>query len=356
MEKPLVIVAGPTASGKSSLSIRLATDLDGEIINLDSVQIYQDFEIGAAQPTNQEKQIVRHHLYGTVKPTEKISVGRYLKLFAPVKQDLLSRSKIPFIVGGTSLYIQAILSGLSDLPEDLSVRRTIETMTNVQMYERLLVLDPDSLPTIHQNDRVRLSRALEVAMLGLKISDAHFQHRSQMPHPAIIIVPMLARDELYKKINARTELMIKNGLLEEVLNIQKNWGTGSDEVPGLRSIGYQEAATFLKNSTQKLSELADQISQSTRRFAKRQMTWLRNEPQKQGWIIRPTNTDATVALESAEPTVPISKRRQAAQKTFNVWDIDYETLKKTLSATLKENPSTWQSPVQVWFVPARNLM
>ena len=262
MVEPILIIAGPTAVGKSALAIRLAQALGGEIINLDSVQMYRDFIIGAAQPSEQEKQIVPHHLYGAVSPHEKMSVGRYVKLHAPILEALQARKKIPIFCGGTSLYINGIIYGLSDLPEDAQVREEIEALSTEVIYELLLKEDPTSVGAIHRHDRMRLSRALEVMRLGVSITDAHAFHRKRQPKPTIVIIPMLARDTLYARINRRTEEMLERGLLQETAQLLSQYG---QEAQGLRSIGYKETVEYLsKKKYGSLPDLSDAISQATR--------------------------------------------------------------------------------------------
>ena len=333
-DKPLIFIAGPTAVGKSALAIQIAKNHSGELINLDSVQIYEDFVIGAAQPTELQKQIVPHHLFGVLSPTEKISVGKYLKLFTPLEKSILENKKLPILVGGTSLYLTGVLYGLADLPEDVELRKEIELLATEQIFQELTaaVTEEKLLALqIHPNDRVRLARALEVVRLGEDIEMTRVTHKETLPRQGLVIVPILDRDKLYKRINQRTDCMLKDGLLDEVKNIRLKWG----DVSPLRSIGYKESVSFLDSEGIKTEkELCDLISMNTRRFAKRQMTWLRNEPRKRGWNIEP-------GLQG---------------KVFEWLDIDAEQLQVKIQQYLENPQQFWHFPVSIWFVPAEKML
>jgi tRNA dimethylallyltransferase len=336
-DEPLVIIGGPTAVGKSQLALALATRLSGELVNLDSVQIYRDFIIGSAQPSVEEQQIVPHHLFGVLDPHDKISVGKYLKLFAPIEQAIRARHKLPLLVGGTSLYLTGVLYGLADLPEDEALRETIESLTTEALYEALVAAvghEQFASLQIHPHDRVRLSRALEVVRLGKDIAMTRINHQATPPRRALVIVPMLPRDVLYKRIDARVERMIAQGLCDEVQMLLRVYGA---DLPALRSIGYKETVSFLQRQEGgSLSGLTDQIAQQTRRFAKRQMTWLRNEPLKRGWNVHPPQIES-----------PKDNRTAASFATLRY---TMEELVAAVQQYLATPALSDQFPVTIWFV------
>jgi tRNA dimethylallyltransferase len=337
-DDPLLIIGGPTAVGKSDLAIAIAQKLGGELINLDSVQIYKDFIIGSAQPDEEEKKIVPHHLFGVLDPTEKISVGKYLKLFQPIETDIRQRGKLPILVGGTSLYLNGVLHGLADLPEDQNVREQLEKLTNEEIYSELSqAVSTSQLQSlqIHPNDRVRLSRALEVLRLGHDIELTRIEHSDTLPRRALIIIPMLPREHLYDRINLRVEKMIEKGLCSEVQSIIEQYGL---DLPPARSIGYKETVKFLSKNDQPTESLIEEIAQNTRRFAKRQMTWLRNEPIKRGWNVKPSQ-------------IPnVSENRKSS--SFASISIPRDELISEIDLFLKQPIQVGESPVSLWFVDA----
>jgi len=335
-DEPLIIIGGPTAVGKSQLALTLAKRLSGELVNLDSVQIYRDFIIGSAQPSVEEQQIVPHHLFGVLAPHDKVSVGKYLKLFAPIEQEIRSRHKLPLLVGGTSLYLTGVLYGLADLPEDEALREEIESLSTAAMHEALLAAvghEQFTALQIHPHDRVRLSRALEIVRLGKDIAITRIHHQATPPRRALVIVPMLPRDMLYKRIDKRVEDMIAKGLCDEVQMLLQVYGS---DLPALRSIGYKETMLFLQRQEGDLSLLTDQIAQQTRRFAKRQMTWLRNEPLKRGWNVNP-----------AQVASPKDNRTAASFATLRY---TMEQLVAAVQQYLATPPGSDEFPVTIWFV------
>lgn len=340
----IVIVAGPTASGKSALGVAIAQALNGEVVNVDSVQLYKDFIIGSASPSIVEQSGIPHHLIGVVEPTESFDIAQYLRMASSVEADLLVRNKLPVFVGGTSLYITGLLYGLTDLPRSNSeLRAELERSSDSDLYEKLRALDPKRALQLHENDRVRVIRAIESCLeLGEAVSNRYALDARPLVHDAVIVTPVWSRDELYRRIEARTKKMISDGLIEEVEAIVQKYG---DEIPALRSIGYAEALLYI-NGKLSLDDVEQTIAMNTRRFAKRQMTWLRNQPQKMGWRVRPGEGDTSLTIEG--DTGRFAKPQRL--KHFSVWDIDQSELLSAIKGELGAQG------VQMLFVPGPKVV
>ena len=340
----ILSVFGPTASGKSALGIKLAKQFNGEIVNCDSVQLYKGFVIGAAQPSEQEKSQVPHHLFEEISPSEPMSVGKYSKLANSTIVKIISNNKLPIIVGGTSLYLIGLLYGLADLEQDDSIRKQLENISNQSLYEELSRCDPVAATKIHHNDRQRLLRAIEVARLGSKISTSHEQHQQQnLIHDCLIIVPVWDRKTLYDRIDLRTDIMFESGLIEEANHLSKMY----PNCDALGSIGYKEV---LKSNRSDVKFLSEQVAQNTRRFAKRQLTWLRNEPLKRNWNIRPDlNWDDVEQVIGDLANFPKPKNI----KHIDCLDWDYNKLISEISVFLNNKA---QKGVFIWFVTAQKVV
>jgi tRNA dimethylallyltransferase len=346
----IISIFGPTASGKSTLALKLAKELSGEIINCDSVQIYRDFIIGAAQPSQKEMQLIPHHLYGVLEPNEKISVGLYQKLSSKVITEIKNRGKIPFIVGGTSLYLTALLYGLADIPSDEKIRAELEKLSNEKLIDILKDKDPESANKLHPNDRVRILRAVEIIHLGLNLTSQHSKHQIniQLQHnPTLIVVPMWDRATLYDRIQKRTELMFQSGVIQECKDLLKKY-PNSDP---LESIGYKEICNYLNSKSNIIStehELINLIAMNTRRFAKRQMTWLRNEPIKKNWSIRPIESE----LMDSDPGDLSRFPKPSNIKNINSLILNFDEL----TSEIKNFISNKNTGVHIWFVNANRTL
>ncbi len=341
----ILSVFGPTASGKSALGLKLAKDLNAEIINCDSVQLYKGFVIGAAQPSLQDKLQVNHHLFEEITPTDTMSVGKYSKLANGYIEKIQSDQKLPLIVGGTSLYLIGLLYGLADLEQDDSIRQQLESIPNEQLYKELQNLDPQAASKIHNNDRQRLLRAVEVGRLGNKISQSHADHKQQqLIHDCLIIVPVWDRKTLYDRIDQRTKIMFDQGLIDEANQLAKLY-PGSEP---LGSIGYKEVLEHDQNDT---NFLIEQVAQNTRRFAKRQLTWLRNEPQKRNWNIRPDASLNDPVLSLVGDLTSFAKPKNI--KHIECLDWDYSKLVHEIALFLHNKPP---KGVFIWFVTAQKVV
>jgi tRNA dimethylallyltransferase len=286
--KPSVIViCGPTAVGKTAAGIELARALGGEIISADSMQVYRHMDIGTAKPTAAEQAAVRHHLIDIVDPDEPFDAATYAALGRRTVMELSRRGRTPVVVGGTGLYIKALLSGLfrSDA-RDPAVRQRLraeaESLGPAALHARLAQCDPQTAARLHPNDAVRTLRALEVyEVTGRPISELQQEHRfADTPFRSLTIGLSVEREALYRRIDRRVEAMLAAGLEAEVRTLlSKGYG------PGLRpmqSIGYSHVAAFIAGAISR-EECRRTLQRDTRRFAKRQLTWFRAYPDT-AWV------------------------------------------------------------------------
>ncbi len=273
----IVTICGPTASGKSKAALELAERFNGEIINADSMQVYRGMDIGTAKPTAKERARVAHHLIDIVDPGDEYTAARFRVDATRAIEDITSRGKLPFITGGTGLYIKALTMGLAPGPgEDKTIRErlTKEAATGGAgaLFEKLKSTDPVSATRIHPNNLVRVIRALEVFYLtGRPLSEIQAGHSfNESPFDTLMIGLKLDRETLYERINNRTEQMIEAGLVEEVRNLLDQ-GYSKDLKPML-GLGYKEVSAHLLGGAN-LSEAISDIKKHTRNYGKRQMTW-----------------------------------------------------------------------------------
>ena len=279
MEKRLICICGPTASGKTALSVALAQQLHTEIISADSMQLYREMDIGTAKPDMKERQGVPHHLFDVCEPGEAFSVARYVELADAAAQDILSRGMTPIVVGGTGLYMDALIecSVFSGDETDLTVREKYQRMAaeqgNQAVHDCLAKVDPAGAERLHPNNLKRVIRALEVyEQTGMTIDE--FNRRNKRPEPKYdalkIGVCPSDREILYDRINRRVDLMVENGLVEESYAV---WKTNPKQTAA-NAIGYKELIPYFTGESD-LSACIDKLKQETRRYAKRQLTWFR---------------------------------------------------------------------------------
>ncbi|MCR5717616.1 MAG: tRNA (adenosine(37)-N6)-dimethylallyltransferase MiaA [Oscillospiraceae bacterium] len=282
MEKPKVLViVGPTASGKTSLGAGLAKRLGGEVISCDSMQIYEGLDIATAKPTPDEMQGVPHHLISIIPRTQRFSVADYAALAREKICDITARRKLPVLVGGTGLYADAVLSGMQFEEEtgDSAVReqlyKRLQTEGADALYRELRSLDPQAAEKIHPNNSVRLVRALEVCLRTGGTFTAYKQRNAAQPSPYdyLIFAPYWERDVLYDRIDRRVDIMLQSGLVEEVRSARS---------PAMQTsaaaIGYKELLPYLDGNAD-LESCVEQIKRESRRYAKRQLTWFRRNAQ-----------------------------------------------------------------------------
>ena len=278
---PLAII-GPTASGKSKVAVALARKMDGEVVGMDSRQIYEGMAIGTAQPTLHEQGGVPHHMIGIKLPNEEIAAGAYAKLVLNLVTDIQSRGKIPVICGGAGLYYRAITKGIfEESVSDLNARKQLEDEYDkngsTNLMDRLMELDPEYAEIVHPNNKKRLIRALEIYALTGKPPTEHYQNQSKDSQPQLDLFTIYMDwelDELGDRIAKRTTKMLKAGWVNEVRTLMKQY---PDEVlHPLDSIGYSQIITYLNDEISE-EELETEITLRTRQFSVRQIKWFRKE-------------------------------------------------------------------------------
>ncbi len=280
---PLLCVVGPTASGKSALALRLATSLGGEILSADSMQIYRGFDIGTGKPSLAERQQVPHHLVDVAEPLELWDAARWASEAARLIDDVSARGKLPIVCGGTFLWVRALIFGLAEAPrgdDELRARHRAwaEREGRAALHERLAQVDPSSAARLSPNDFVRVSRALEVfEITGRPLSEVQAEHGFREPRYAARLVGVAReKPELDALIATRVRGMLEAGWLDEVRSLQAR---GLGEARAMGSVGYRQVAEALAAGTQDDTEaLTDAVVRATRVFARRQRTWLRDQP------------------------------------------------------------------------------
>lgn len=284
--QPVVpLITGPTGVGKTSLSLELASRIGGEIVNADSRQVYRGMDIGTAKPDPSERTGTPHHLFDILDPTELISAGKYLRLAELTFRDILSRGKIPIVVGGSTLYTYALTHGLADIPDvDPAVRMTVEKRVVEEgldrLYEELSRLDPVSAASMDASKSQRIVRALEVYHSTGQPLSSYFRNATRLPYRFSVFIFDMDRTKLYDRINTRVDSMIASGLIDEVKNLRD--GGRNDDVYALRSPGYREVISHLNGEIDQ-TEMTRLIKRNTRRYAKRQFTWYRRYDER-FWI------------------------------------------------------------------------
>lgn len=286
----VVVVVGPTASGKSDLAVRLAERFDGEVVNADSMQVYRGMDIGTAKPSAGLLQRVPHHLVGIVTPDVNFTAADFQQAARRVIAEIHARGRLPIVVGGTGLYIRALLHGLSPSPGgDVEFRAELTGIAdregNGVLLDRLRTVDPVAAGRLHVNDRFRIIRALEVYQQSGRPFSAYQSGHGFAEEwcSALKIGIDVPRAELYRRIDLRVEQMLVDGLVEEVQGLLA--AGYSPGLKALRSIGYKEICAYLAGELP-LSEATELIKRDTRHYAKRQMTWFKREPEI-NWVEYP---------------------------------------------------------------------
>ena len=274
-EKPTVIViCGPTASGKTKLGIEVANKVDGEIVSADSMQIYKYMDIGTAKPTEEERKQAVHHLVDFVEPNKRYSVSDYKKDATNTIKDIKKKKKVPIVVGGTGLYINSLIYNIeyNEIETDLSYREELNKLDNETLYKMAIEIDEEATKKVSQNDKKRLARILEIyKSTGKTKTELEKDSRKELEFDYKIFVLSMDREILYERINKRVDLMIDQGLIEEVKSLLEKY----DEFPtAMQGLGYKEVKEYLDGRLTK-EEMIEKIKQETRRYAKRQLTWFR---------------------------------------------------------------------------------
>lgn len=275
---PLIILTGPTAVGKTDLSIQLAKAVNAEIVSADSMQIYKYMDIGSAKVTEEEKQGVKHYLVDEIEPDMPFSVSEYKRMAEEYIDEISSRGKNVIVTGGTGLYLNSLIYdmdfGKSDANQELreELNKELEEKGPAYMYEKLVSLDKDAAERIHPNNTKRVIRAIEVAMSGEKMNDFSKDLRYNKKYRPIIIVLNRDRQALYDRINLRVDIMLKNGSIEEVKGLLEKGYT--KDMISMQGIGYKEIIKYF-DGEYTLDEAIEIIKRDSRRYAKRQLTWFR---------------------------------------------------------------------------------
>lgn len=284
MDKPkVVVICGPTASGKTALSIQLAQKINGEIISSDSMQIYKDMNIGTAKPTIEEMQGIKHYLIDFVEPNQRYSVAEFKKDAENAIEEILAKGKTPIVVGGTGLYVDSLIYGIEyqDIKIDEEYRKELERRAQKEGLEALYAeakkIDPEAVKKISSNDQKRILRILEIykATGKNKTEQEQESRKKGIKYDYKVFAIDMNREVLYDRINKRVDIMIENGLIEEVEKLLKKY----KEFPtAMQGLGYKEVVEYLQADITK-EEMIEKIKRETRRYAKRQMTWFRKNKQ-----------------------------------------------------------------------------
>ena len=284
MNKPkVVVICGPTASGKTALSIELAKRINGEIISSDSMQIYKDMDIGTAKPTKEEMQGIKHYLVDFVEPNKRYSVADFKKDAEKAIEEILKNGKVPIIVGGTGLYVDSLIYGIEyqDIKFDEQYRKELENRVEQEglesLYNEAQKIDPQAMEKISLNDQKRILRVLEIyKATGKNKTEQEAESRKNgVKYDYKVFAINMDREKLYERINKRVDIMIEQGLIQEVQDLLKKY----DEFPtAMQGLGYKEVVEYLQGNISK-EEMIEKIKMETRRYAKRQITWFKKNKQ-----------------------------------------------------------------------------
>ena len=283
MAEKILVITGPTATGKTALSVELAKKLGGEVVSADSMQIYRGMDIGTAKVTKAEMQGVAHHMIDIADPSEDYSVSRYVREADEAVRDILSRGKLPIVAGGTNLYIDSLIAGLdfADKAEDAALRESLnkqyDDIGGEAMLEYLRGFDPERAAKLHPADKRRIVRAIEIYTLTGETITRHDEETKKRPkrYDAVKIALTFAdRAVLYGRINTRVDKMVADGLFDEVKGLLE--AGLSPDCTAMQAIGYKEPAAYFRGEMSK-DEAIELIKLSSRRYAKRQLTWLRRD-------------------------------------------------------------------------------
>ena len=302
MPNGVIVITGPTATGKTALGVELSLAVGGEVVSADSMQVYRGMDIGTAKATAEEMRGVRHHMLDVCSPYEAFSVSRWTEMAARCVEDIFSRGKTPVIVGGTGLYIDSLLSGrcFAAAPEDRTLREELcaqyDRMGGESFRALLAELDPQRAAILAPEDRRRLVRAVEVYRLTGKTITQHDEETRALPPrwpSRRYALSFRERETLYARIDARVDKMRAHGLTDEVRRILSG-GDFSAESTAMQAIGYKEVVSYLKGELTE-DEAYDGIKRSSRRYAKRQLTWLRRDAGLR-WLLWDDRPDISRAL------------------------------------------------------------
>ena len=303
----IICIAGPTASGKTALAVEIAKELDGEVVSCDSMQVYKRMDIGTAKPTKEEMQGIVHHMIDVAEPDEDLSVSRYCCMASPIVDDILARGKTAVIAGGTGLYMDSLIRGNAFAPfPSTGVREKLEAQADREGMEAMLKwlqsIDPEAAGRLHLSDRKRILRALEVYLETGETITEHNRRTQAVPprySPLWLGLDFADRAELYRRIDTRVGLMLDMGLVEEIQNLLSSGIP--EKCTAMQAIGYKEFVAALEGQCT-IAQAADQVRQSSRHYAKRQLTWFRRN-QGIHWLTRTTGEGGKEILEKARQVI-----------------------------------------------------
>ena len=299
----LICIAGPTASGKTALSIALAKELDGEVVSCDSMQVYKRMDIGTAKPTAEEMGNIPHHMLSVAEPWEDFSVGKYCDMATPIVDDILARGKTAIIVGGTGLYMDALVRGNDFAPVPATGRREeLEALAKAEgigaVIEKLRAVDPESAERLHPSDQKRIIRAMEVYLETGQTITEHNRKTQLLPpryNPVWFALEDADRATLYDRIDKRVEMMLEQGLLAEIQSLLDEGVP--EKATAMQAIGYKEFVDVLRGRSS-MDTATALVQQSSRKYAKRQLTWFRRNPAIH-WLRREENETTAQILQKA---------------------------------------------------------
>ena len=304
MAPKLIVICGPTATGKTKLGVALAQRLGGEVVSADSMQVYRDMAIGTARPTPEEMAGVPHHMMGVVDPRENYSVARYVQEATAWVEDILRRGKQPILVGGTGLYIDGLCQGrtYSDFQPASGLRQALQARVQSQglavLWQELEQVDPETAAKLHPHDEKRILRALEVwHTTGKPISQHNRETQALPPRYEKVAIALTYRDRqvLYQRIDQRVDQMVARGLVEEVQGLL---GAGVPlDGTAMQAIGYKELARALTQG-EDLAQAVEEVKRRSRQYAKRQLTWFRRDPNIE-WILLEKDQDFSSVIQDS---------------------------------------------------------
>ncbi len=300
MNREIIVICGPTAVGKTKYAIETALHMDGEVVSCDSMQLYKYMDIGSAKPTAEERRRVKHYLVDEIEPTEAFSAARYQKLAKGAIEEIFAKGKTPVIAGGTGLYLSALLYDMdfSAPPGDTAFRDSLykeaETYGPAWLHKKLEEADPEAAKRIHPNNIKKVVRAIEAASLGEKVKDFASDLKLTSDYNARLIGLARDRQQLYDRINQRVDLLMEQGLCDEVKGLMERGLTESDI--SMKGIGYKEIIGYLEGRYD-LAEAVDLVKKNTRHYAKRQLTWFKRYKDMQWFNISEYDSDESCLEE-----------------------------------------------------------
>lgn len=298
-KQKVVVICGPTASGKTALSIELAKKINGEIISSDSMQIYKDMDIGTAKPTIEEMQGIKHYLIDFIKPDQRYSVADFKNDAEKAIEEIIAKGKTPIIVGGTGLYVDSLIYGIEyqDIKLDEKYRQELEEIAEKnglqELYEKAKEIDSKAMEKISVNDKKRIIRVLEIykATGKTKTEQEIESRKKEIKYDYRVFAINMDREKLYERINKRVDIMLEQGLIEEVKQVLQRY----DKFPtAMQGLGYKEVVEYLEEKVTK-EEMIEKIKMETRRYAKRQITWFKKNKQTI-WIDGLNSKDRNIQL------------------------------------------------------------